>query len=169
MGKKTGLGVSPVRINVSRKEGTAMLSLRGSIDENANMSLSHLHSHINERDVAFNFAQVDYVNSLGVRCWIHFLRSFQEGRRITFWGCSSDIVSQMSILPDFQGHGTVRSILAEYECESCSHHTTKEFNVPDQPDALWHQLDHVICPNCKSEMLSDEDEEVFLFLFQEAS
>lgn len=159
---------SSIRVEIAKEHKRAKISLFGGIDENASRALVGLHSQVKEREVDFDFSHVEYVNSLGVRCWIHFLRTFQEGRDIGYYGCPGDIISQMNILPDFQGHGKIKSLIAEFSCLSCGHDDVKTFTVPKQPDALWEAFEKVACSSCGQLMEIDEDEEVFSFIFSAA-
>jgi CheY-like chemotaxis protein len=70
--------------------------------------------------VDFDLAQVAYINSLGVRDWIRFLRSVNI-QGYEFHACSVPFVLQAALIPPMLGRGTVMSFFAPYFCESCDH------------------------------------------------
>ena len=70
--------------------------------------------------VDFDLAQVAYINSLGVRDWIRFLRSVNI-QGYEFHACSVPFVLQAALIPPMLGRGTVMSFFAPYYCESCDH------------------------------------------------
>jgi CheY-like chemotaxis protein len=70
--------------------------------------------------VDFDLSQVAYINSLGVRDWIRFLRSANI-QGYEFHACSVPFVLQAALIPPMLGRGTVVSFFAPYYCESCDH------------------------------------------------
>jgi len=68
--------------------------------------------------IDFDLSQVGYINSLGVREWIGFLkRAGIQGYE--FHACSIPFVLQASLAPSMLGRGTVTSFFAPYYCTSC--------------------------------------------------
>lgn len=70
--------------------------------------------------VDFDLSQVAYINSLGVRDWIRFLRSANI-QGYEFHACSVPFVLQAAMIPPMLGRGTVVSFFAPYYCDSCDH------------------------------------------------
>lgn len=68
--------------------------------------------------VDFDVSQVTYINSLGVREWVEFLRQAPI-QGYEFHACSIPFVIQASLVEDFVGRGTVTSFFAPYHCEDC--------------------------------------------------
>jgi DNA-binding response OmpR family regulator len=68
--------------------------------------------------VDFDLSQVSYINSLGVREWINFLKQASI-QGYVFHACSIPFVLQASIVPSVLGKGTVASFFAPYRCEQC--------------------------------------------------
>jgi anti-anti-sigma regulatory factor len=70
--------------------------------------------------VDFDLSQVTYMNSLGVRAWVEFLRDAPiQGYELH--ACSVSFVLQASLSDSVLGRGTVTSFFAPYICESCEH------------------------------------------------
>jgi ActR/RegA family two-component response regulator len=70
--------------------------------------------------VAFDTAQVTYMNSLGVRAWCEFLRQARI-QGYEFHACSVPFILQASMVRDVIGRGTVTSFFAPFHCIGCDH------------------------------------------------
>jgi DNA-binding response OmpR family regulator len=70
--------------------------------------------------VAFDTAQVTYMNSLGVRAWCEFLRQARI-QGYEFHACSVPFILQASMVRDVIGRGTVTSLFAPFHCLRCDH------------------------------------------------
>ncbi len=138
-----------------------LVTLKGAMDETAGKSLSALHDHA-KKHVIFDFLQVEYVNSLGIRNWINFIRHFQEGRQILYRECSPDIVMQMNMMPSFQGGGKIESFYASYECQSCGNDGRLRFETKLDRERLEQALDECLCESCQKSVEIEEDKDSFL-------
>ena len=68
--------------------------------------------------VDFDLSQVRYMNSLGVREWVEFLRAAPiQGYELH--ACSVAFVLQACLVEGVLGRGTVSSFFAPYACERC--------------------------------------------------
>lgn len=151
---------------LSGSEPEALLvTLRGPIDETAGKSLSTLHD-LSPNQVIFDFCQVEYVNSLGIRNWINFIRHFQEGRQIVYRECPPDIVMQMNMMPSFQGGGRIESFYASYECPKCGYDGRLRFETTQSKDELLTSLDKLHCERCQSPVEIEEDKDSFLIFLE---
>ena len=96
----------------------------GPIDEQAVEPLGNLHREAERYgECIFNFDKIAYVNSLGVRAWISFLRAFKEGKNVYFEECRSEILSQFNSVKGFLGGGKVTSFYGDFECPQCEMRT----------------------------------------------
>ena len=98
------------------KDGTkAKVTLGGVINEDAEIPLKKIAGDLAASTFAtFNFAQVKSINSLGVRAWVTFLRSIEDGRDIGFEECVPDVIMQMNMIPSFKGKALIKSFYVNY-------------------------------------------------------
>ncbi len=131
--------------------------VKGDITEAS--SFDDLAQHLVGR-VDFDLAQVAYINSLGVREWIGFLRKANiQGYELH--ACSVPFTLQAAMIPSMVGRGTVVSFFAPYFCESCGHHADKLLQsaavlaANNQPPVFQ-------CPKCSGKMELDDLPERYL-------
>jgi CheY-like chemotaxis protein len=105
--------------------------------------------------VDFDLSQVTYMNSLGVRTWVEFLRAAPI-QGYEFHACSVAFVLQASLSDSVLGRGTVTSFFAPYLCEACEHEEERLL----QSAAILAAEDHLpptfTCPNCGGELALDD-------------
>lgn len=110
--------------------------------------------------VDFDLAQVSYINSLGVREWIRFLRQVNI-QGFELHACSVPFVLQASIIPPMIGRGTVVSFFAPYYCEGCDHHADKLLQSATIL-AANHEPPVFQCSKCGDNMMLDDLPERYL-------
>ncbi len=111
--------------------------------------------------VDFDLSQVSYINSLGVREWIHFLkRASIHGYE--FHACSIAFVLQASLVPDVLGRGTVASFFAPYHCEDCEHSEERLLQSATVMAAEDIAAPSYQCPSCDGELELDDIPERYL-------
>ena len=95
------------------------LALRGRIDEGAR--LGELVATIPEGShLAIDLGEVTYINSLGVRDWVVFLRALAARRvEVTFERCAEVMILQMNMIIDARGPAAVVSCFAPFACDAC--------------------------------------------------
>lgn len=109
---------SKFNAEVHSREGITYLKLSGVIDEDND--LTGLESRIPGGTLVVNLSDVDRINSCGVRDWVNWLgRIEKNGARPVFVEGSPPIVSQINLVHNFTGNGTVRSFYAPYFCSRC--------------------------------------------------
>jgi CheY-like chemotaxis protein len=116
--------------------------------------------------VDFDLSQIVYINSLGVREWIRFLRDVNI-QGYDLHACSVPFVLQASVIPAMIGRGTVVSFFAPYYCEDCDHHEDKLLQSAAVL-AAGYQPPVFQCPRCSATMALDDLPERYLaFLMPE--
>jgi anti-anti-sigma regulatory factor len=140
--------------------------LTGKINEEAEVTLADLLGQING-NIIFNFGGVKMVNSCGVRAWINFLRDASKDKEVIFEECTPEIVGQINMIPNFLGNGKIKSVYADYACESCENSEWKLFeegkNLPETEDDL--EIEEAKCSKCGAEMEMEElEDEFFAFV-----
>jgi ssDNA-binding Zn-finger/Zn-ribbon topoisomerase 1 len=100
---------------------------------------------------------VTFVNSVGLREWIRFLRALREGGHpVTLERVADVLMTQMNLIGELRGLD-VASFHAQYECPTCRNE--------DQPlvDAT---LPTVPCKECGSPMQLADFPERYLTIFR---
>jgi anti-anti-sigma regulatory factor len=158
-----------VTIQISKGKEWDHLSYIGPINEDAEVELNSLSDQVGPKCV-INFKQVTFVNSCGVRAWINFLRDFEQGREIIFEECTSEIVMQINMIPNFKGKSKIKSVYATYECDECGHNETVLFEQgKNLPKSAKSELPPMKCPQCGSDEMEMEELEEEYFSFLSAS
>lgn len=110
--------------------------------------------------VDFDLAQVRYMNSLGVREWVQFLkRANIQGYELHT--CSVPFVLQASMIPDMVGRGTIVSFFAPYYCDACDAQAEKLLQSAAVL-AADHEPPVLTCGQCNGQMRLDDIPERYL-------
>lgn len=107
-------------------------------------------------DLEMDLGGVRRVNSAGAHRWVEFLRSLPSAARIAFVNCSPAVVTQINLIHDFIGRGTVRSFYAPYSCERCETHYSELMQTREVRKADW-SAPKIECPGCHQTMELDDD------------
>lgn len=103
---------------VHTREGVTYLKLGGVIDEDND--LAGLESKLGPGSLVINLAEVERINSCGVRDWVNWLgRVEKNGARPILVECAPPIVSQINLVHNFTGSGAVKNFYAPYFCSRC--------------------------------------------------
>jgi anti-anti-sigma regulatory factor len=126
--------------------------LKGDITEAT--SLKDLQSAMVGR-VDFDMSQVSYINSLGVREWVEFLRKASI-HGYEFHACSIPFVLQASMVADVLGQGTISSFFAPYQCESCDHQEERLLQTAAVLASEGKLPPAFSCPSCGGSLALDD-------------
>jgi len=146
------------------ENGWVKIALIGTLNEDAGVHLPGLRKKIGDNKIKFNFSKVSFVNSCGVRAWVYFLRSLHSDpeRIMIFENCTSEIVNQINMIPNFKGSAKIHSVFMGYTCEKCHFHTDILFKKGlNMPLSSQEELPVVFCSKCKISMEIDELEEEY--------
>ena len=94
------------------------VELCGLVNEEANELFIKLQGETKTK-FRFIFRDVTNISSSGVRAWLLFLHDFHVNRQLELAECSSAIVEQLNMIPNFSSHTKVTSIYATYFCTEC--------------------------------------------------
>jgi anti-anti-sigma regulatory factor len=104
---------------IEETEAMAYVRLAGVIDEDN--GLNELTKRIKKPTVVINTADVERINSCGVRDWVTWLGELTRGGAETILAeCSPAIMTQVNLVNNFVGAGTIKSFYAPYFCSSCN-------------------------------------------------
>ncbi|HVV85350.1 MAG TPA: STAS domain-containing protein [Kofleriaceae bacterium] len=103
---------------VSHRDDVSYVKLAGVIDEDN--ELPGLVEKIPAGTAVIDLAEVERINSCGVRDWVNWLGRLETQRtRIVLVSCSPAIVAQINLVNNFTGAGTVKSFFVPYFCPEC--------------------------------------------------
>lgn len=115
--------------------------------------------------VDFDLSQVRYMNSLGVREWIEFLRRAPI-QGYEFHACSVAFVLQASLVSGVTGRGTVASFFAPYACERCDHADERLLQTAAVLAIEGRQPPVFACPRCGDRLVLDDIPDRYLAFLQ---
>ncbi len=138
--------------------------LRGRIDDSS--LLGDLAGQVPAGDVAIDTEGVTFVNSIGMREWMRFVRALKARGRLTFERVADVLMTQMNMLPEFDG-STVTSFHAQYVCESCGAEPAPLVDaVAHAQDLRSMRAPKLPCPECGKPMDLADFPERYLSLFK---
>ncbi len=146
-------------------ERSRRLVLRGRLDEAAVLVANA--ATWAAREVVLDTAEVVFVNSIGLREWMHLLAALhQGGATLVHERCAEPLIEQMSFIPAARGGGEVRSCFAPYLCSACGHEDSVLIDVvAHRAELAAARPPTSPCPRCGAAMaLADLPERWFAFL-----
>jgi anti-anti-sigma regulatory factor len=147
--------------------GWTYIRLSGVIDEDNR--LMDLVSEIRGDQLLLDVADVERINSCGVRDWVNWLTAVQGTRAETVLvDCSPAIVAQLNLVGNFTVHAKVLSFQAPYYCESCDREGTTVLKVESMVGQAAPRAPNLECAECRSPMVFDDIEESFFAFLREA-
>ena len=113
-----------------------------------------------KKEVVLDLGGVTYVNSVGVRCWLEFMREFSEERKITFDRCSPEFISQVNMIPDLAMGSEILSFFVAFFCEDCDREEKRLFLSSVGHDALAEKVNEQVCEECGRTMSCETDSDL---------
>jgi hypothetical protein len=141
------------------------LTLAGRIDDSA--PLASLVDTVKAAEVVIDTGGVVFVNSIGVREWMRFLRGLAAtGSRIRLENVAEVLVTQMNLIPDLRTGVTIASVQAPYECAKCGAEVSQLIDLQHHGNALRALKPPTFtCPECGGALaLADYPDRYFAFL-----
>lgn len=106
-------------------EGLSLVELGGVIDEDNN--LADLIHQVQPGNVLIHLAAVERINSLGVRDWVTWIDQLErKGCTLFYLECSPAIITQVNLVGNFVGNGTIVSFYAPYFRSPCARDATRD-------------------------------------------
>ena len=150
-----------LKYETKKTEVATEIVFNGAITERSDEVFEEI-AKIEDKEIIFNFEGIEYINSLGIRQWISFLKDFESNHSITFEKCTVDIVMQINLHSRFVGNSKINSFLCDFSCPSCEHELSKLFFPKDGYDKLLTTLAEQDCPSCQTTLIPDVPEETYL-------
>src|SRR5688500_8249681 len=91
------------------RAGVCHIRMAGDFDSTAGVKMIRLYD-INATKAVINLKDVRTINSSGVRGWVNFLQTFQQGCAVTLQECSAAFVTHMLMMPSFRGQARIESV-----------------------------------------------------------
>ena len=136
------------------------VKLRGFIDDDD--KLASLRRKLQGKVVVLDLADVERINSCGVRDWVNWLGEVEGTQHtVVMIRCSPAIVTQANMVTNFCGHALISSFYAPYYCPNCDISadkllTVEQFNGMDEASAPT-----FLCEECGQELEFDDFEETY--------
>jgi anti-anti-sigma regulatory factor len=151
-------------IELKGSDNAAIVRLSGNIDEDN--ALVEQSKKINKPVVVLSTANVERINSCGVRDWVTWLNELEKkGADIYLIECSPSIMTQVNLVNNFVGTGTILSFYAPYFCSSCNSEKMLLIKTEEAVRALPFRAPTCRCDQCDHTMQFDDIESsYFAFL-----
>jgi anti-anti-sigma regulatory factor len=103
---------------VHQRDEVTFVKLAGVVDEDN--ELSDLIERIGHGTCVIDLAEVERINSCGVRDWVNWLSKIETNEaEVVLVECSPAIVAQINLVNNFTGTGVVKSFYVPYFCPEC--------------------------------------------------
>lgn len=154
---------------LTNRDGVLTLKLAGVIDEDN--ELTSLEERVTAGPVVLDLAEIDRINSCGVRDWVNWLGRIEKGgSRMVFVNCSPAIVAQINLVHNFTAAGIVKSFYAPYYCPRCQKEKQLRLETRDLVNqAPISQAPTCRCDECDGPMDFDDIEESYFSFLNNAS
>jgi anti-anti-sigma regulatory factor len=155
------------RLTVEIKETDELcyITLSGVIDEDND--LVEITQKVNRPVAAINTANVERINSCGVRDWVTWLSELgRKGvNKLFLVECSPVIMAQVNLVNNFVGSGTILNFYGPYYCSECDADSMLLIDVDDALKSLPFKAPTCRCNKCDRTMEFDDIESsYFAFL-----
>ena len=157
------LGKMKVELDGDAREQRAVLT--GRLDEEAR--LQELLAVVSAPRVVLDAGGIDFINSIGIREWIHLLLELRrQGAAVALVRASEPLTAQLSMLRAARDSVDVRSVYVPYECTACLREENALIDIGAHRASLAAMKAPVLpCPECGGRMeLADLPERYFLFV-----
>lgn len=141
------------------------VTIAGKLDDT--VSLANIPPQVTG-DVVIDTSGVTFVNSLGMREWILFLRALGErGSRVTLERVAAVLMTQMNLILEAAEAASIVSFHAQYECPKCGNEVTPVVDAVANAAMLQQmQAPALPCPECGAAMELADFPERYLTIFR---
>lgn len=144
----------------------ARLVLGGRIDDGAAV-LGDLARQLPAGNVAIDTSAVTFVNSVGLREWMRFIRVLRERGTVTLERVADVLITQINMHPELAGSVKIASFHAQYICTACGAEATPLVDVDVHGEALSRLAPpRLPCPECVAPMELADFPERYLSVFR---
>jgi len=138
--------------------------LRGRIDDSS--PLGELAAQVAPGNVVVDTDGVTFINSIGMREWMRFVRTLKARGRVTYERVAAVLITQMNMLPEFDG-SAITSFHAQYECGACGAEAVLLVDAVAHAEELrGMRAPKLPCPECGQPMALADFPERYLSVFK---
>ncbi len=126
--------MSKTKVETKSADGRLDVSVSGYIGESSELFDLSLNG---VKEIKFDLSGVGYINSVGVKNWIIWIRKIPESIQVEFLNCPPLIINQINMVDGFiPKNSKVTSFLVPTHCEECEFesaikvHAGVEYNYP---------------------------------------
>ena len=142
------------------------VTLVGRIDESATLAM--VVSQITAGDVAIDTSAVTFINSVGMREWIRFVRALRDRGGVILERAADVLMTQMNLIPESCVGVTIRSFHAQYVCGACGAESAPVVDAVAHGARLRQMSAPPLpCPECGAAMELADFPERYLTLFRD--
>jgi anti-anti-sigma regulatory factor len=155
-------GGGMLKIDIRPSATGTCLAIQGVIDECASFGPF---GGLSGR-VEIDLKGVRRINSFGARAWMDAIRELAQKARLSFVGCSPQVVDQLNMISGFLAGGSVVSFYAPMRCDGCD---TEDLVLVTADACRNHDgfLPAVKCAGCGQRMYLDDVEDQYTLFLRE--
>jgi len=143
------------------------VTMAGRIDDSC--SLGELAAKVPAGGVTIDTAGVTFINSIGMREWMRFVRAVRERGPITLERVADVLILQLNMFSELAASVTVTSFHAQYACAACGAEATPLVDAVTNAQGLRALIAPKLpCPECGSPMDLADFPERYLSIFKSA-
>lgn len=117
------------------------------------------------RELRVSCKGVRRINSIGVKSWIQFFTGLRsQGVRLRFTECSSAVIQQANLFPNFLIDGEIESLYAPFLCEDCGKESDLLFTLAEL-QAKSFEISEQNCGLCNGKAVFDDMPEDYFHVF----
>ena len=149
------------RLAVTQAPGRVVLV--GRLDDTASLTTIA----VPPGDVAIDTGGVTFVNSVGMREWIRFVRALAARGNVTLDNVADVLMTQMNMIEALHDLATVRSFHAQYACGACGAESAPLVDaVAHAAELAQLRAPSSPCPECGAAMQLADYPERYLMMFR---
>lgn len=143
------------------------VTMVGRIDDTC--ALSELVAQIPSGGIAIDTSGVTFINSIGMREWMRFVRAVRERGPITLERVADVLMTQLNMFSEMAASVTVTSFHAQYACPACGAEATPLVDAVANVSSLRALVaPNLPCPECGAAMDLADFPERYLTIFKSA-
>lgn len=156
-------------LRIGRLEATidgSRAILVGRIDDS--VTLGDVAAALPAGEVAIDTGGVTFVNSVGMREWLRFIRGLRDkGATVTLVRVADVLMTQLNLFGDLARMVAIESFHAQYVCPACGAEAAPLVDVATHAQLLRSQrAPQLPCPECRAAMDLGDFPERYLTVFK---
>ncbi len=147
-------------IEITQNQDWSHIRFVGPINEESGPGLLAILGKI-QSNCVINLRGFEYINSVGLRCWMTFITNLCQSRSVVLEECAFEFVLQLNMINALLGKATVSSVCAMYYCENCSNEETVVYQTEELKQKSNAEIQSKTCLHCGHGSELGEDAGVF--------